>query len=68
MKLSRPLRDYDRNQVATNQFTIEQADRENHKRDKDVEIGTASIILTSANGTRYKVVVSDAGVLSTSAA
>ena len=68
MKLSRPLRDYDTSQVATNQFTIEQADRENHKRDKDIEVGTASIILTSANGTRYKVVVSDAGVLSTSAA
>ena len=68
MKLSRPLRDYDTSQVATNQFTIEQADRENHKRDKDIEVGTASIILTSANGTRYKLVVSDAGVLSTSAA
>jgi len=68
MKLSRPLRDYDTSQVATNQFTIEQADRQNHKKDKDIEVGTASVILTSANGTRYKLVVSDAGVLSTSAA
>lgn len=68
MKLSRPLREYDTSQVATNQFTIEQADRQNHKKDKDIEVGTASLILTSANGTRYKLVVSDAGVLSTSAA
>ncbi len=68
MKLSRPLREYDTSQVATNQFTIEQADRQNHKKDKDIEVGTASVILTSANGTRYKLVVSDAGVLSTSAA
>ena len=68
MKLSRPLRDYDVSQVATNQFTIEQADRNNHKKDKDIEVGSASIILTSSNGTRYKLVVSDAGVLSTVAA
>ena len=68
MKLSRPLREYNTNQISNNQFTIERADLENHKRDQDIEVGTASVILTSANGTRYKLVVSDAGVLSTSAA
>ena len=68
MKLSRPLREYNTSQISNNQFTIERADLENHKRDQDIEVGTASVILTSANGTRYKLVVSDAGVLSTSAA
>ena len=68
MKLSRPLREYDQSHFATNNFTIEQADRNNHKKDQDIEVGSASVILTSANGTRYKLVVSDAGVLSTSAA
>ena len=68
MKLSRPLREYDPSQFATNNFSIEQADRNNHKKDQDIEVGSASVILTSANGTRYKLVVSDAGVLSTSAA
>ena len=68
MKLSRPLREYDQSQLATNNFTLEQADRNNHKKDQDIEVGSASVILTSANGTRYKLEVSDAGVLSTSAA
>lgn len=44
---------------------IEAADRMNYKRGQDVEIGENSLILTSPNGTRYKVIVSDAGVLST---
>jgi hypothetical protein len=68
MKLSNPLPTYSVPQIAGNQFTIEQADSQNHKRERDIEVGDASIILTSANGTRYKLVVSDAGVLSTSAA
>lgn len=46
---------------------IEAADRENHKRGRDVEIGSARLILTSPNGTRYSVVVDNAGNLSTSA-
>ncbi len=64
MKLSRPLPAYDSRQTAVNYFTIEQADDKNHKRDKDIEVGVTALILTSANGTRYNVVVSDAGVLS----
>ena len=68
MKLSRPLGNYDPRQAATNQFTLEQADRQNHKRDKDIEVGSAFIILTSANGTRYKLSVDNSGNLSTSAA
>lgn len=67
MRLSRPLKDYDSAREAQNQFTIEQADMNNHKRDQDIEVGEARIILRSANGTRYSLDISDAGVLSTSA-
>ena len=68
MKLAKPTRFYDAKAEATNNYTLEQADRNNHKKDKDIEVGSAAIIITSANGTRYKVEVSDAGVLSTSVA
>ena len=48
--------------------TIEQADAQNLKNNKDIEIADGQrIILRSANGTRYKIVVSNAGVLSASA-
>ena len=46
---------------------LEQADNLNHKKNQDVEIGSANLILRSPNGTRYQVVVSDAGALSASA-
>tara|TARA_R110002167_G_scaffold28036_6_gene94856 strand:+ start:2814 stop:3002 length:189 start_codon:yes stop_codon:yes gene_type:complete len=58
------MREYDWRQTAVNYFTLEQSDANNHKRDKDIEVGVTDLILTSANGTRYNVVVSDAGVLS----
>jgi hypothetical protein len=44
---------------------LEQADSENHKRGRDIEVGQARVILTSPNGTRYALVVSNAGALST---
>lgn len=48
--------------------SIEQADAMNLKRNQDVELGDGQkLILRSANGTRYEIVVSDAGVLSTAA-
>lgn len=48
--------------------SIEQADAMNLKRNRDVELGDGQkLILRSANGTRYEIVVSDAGVLSTAA-
>ena len=46
---------------------IEQADRENHKRGQDVEIGDGRLILTSPDGTRYSVEVDNAGNLSATA-
>jgi hypothetical protein len=46
---------------------LARADDKSVKRDQDIEVGLNRIILTSANGTRYALVVSNAGVLSTSA-
>ncbi|MDE4176364.1 hypothetical protein PXK01_19585 [Phaeobacter sp. PT47_59] len=67
MKLRPPGPNYDRLQEADRIRQIEQADRQNHKRGQDVEIGQGRLILTSPNGTRYSVEVDNAGALSTSA-
>lgn len=67
MKLRPPGQSYDRMQEADRIRQIEQADRNNHKRGQDVEIGQASLILTSPDGTRYSVEVDNAGTISTSA-
>ena len=53
--------EYERNR------TIELADRNNHKRNSDVEIGIGRLILTSPNGTRYSITVDNAGVISATA-
>lgn len=44
---------------------LERMDGQNYKRNQDLEIGDNRIILTAPNGTRYAVVVDNAGVLST---
>lgn len=43
---------------------LELSEQQNHKRNRDVEIGAARLILTSPNGTRYSITVSNAGVIS----
>lgn len=50
-------------QEAERNRQIEAADRENHKRGRDVEIGQGRLILTSPNGTRYDITVSNAGAI-----
>ena len=40
---------------------IEQADQLNHKKNQDVEVGAARLILKSPNGTRYSITVDNAG-------
>lgn len=42
---------------------IEAADRQNHKRGRDVEIGEARLILTSEDGARYEVGITEDGLL-----
>jgi hypothetical protein len=65
MKLAPPSLGYSRRDQEDLRRQIETADRDNHKRNRDVEIGQARLILTSPNGTRYAVTVDNAGVLST---
>jgi predicted RecB family endonuclease len=56
----RPIHEQRRSQL------IEAADRGNHKRGQDVEIGEARLILTSPDGTRYAIEVDNAGNVSAS--
>jgi hypothetical protein len=45
--------------------TLDQRDTENRKKQQDVEVaGTERLILSSPNGSRFNVVVSNAGALS----
>lgn len=52
-------------QMRQNFRAIEAEDRMNYKRNQDIDVGMNSIILTAPNGTRYKLVVSNAGLLGT---
>jgi hypothetical protein len=44
---------------------IRRADADNFKRGRDLEIAGGRVILTSPNGTRYALTVSNAGALGT---
>jgi len=46
---------------------IERADKQNHKKDRDIYVSPGRLILTSPDGTKYSVEVDNAGALSTSA-
>lgn len=53
----------DDEQLRQNFRSIEAADRNNYKKNQDVELGGNRLILTAPNGSRYKVSVSNAGAL-----
>ena len=55
---------YDRLTEENRNRIIKQADEQNHKRNRDVEIGNGRLILTSPNGTRWSITVSNAGAIS----
>lgn len=68
MRLSPPTKVYDAVGESNRNLALELADRANLKRFEDVDLANNErLILVSANGTRYSVVVSNAGVLSTTA-
>ena len=59
--------EYDRLNQVSNNRALEEADHTNFKHFQDIDLANNErLILVSANGTRYQVVVSDAGALSTS--
>lgn len=65
MKLALPSQSYSVADQRELRRALELEDRRNHKRNADVEIGEGRLILTSPNGTRYAVAVSDTGTIST---
>lgn len=65
MKLPLAAPKYDVSDQTRARVAIEQEDHRNRKKGVDLEIVNERLILHSPNGTRYKVVVSDAGALST---
>jgi len=67
MKVPTPLPAYTPVAEAQRNFLIETADRQNRKINADVEISSSKLILTSPNGSRFSVVVSNAGALSATA-
>lgn len=54
---------YDARWAAELKRDIERRDAQNHKRGRDVEVGEARLILTSPNGTRFSITVSNAGAI-----
>jgi hypothetical protein len=67
MKVPAPPQTYTPVAEAQRNFLLENADRLNRKTNADVEISSSRLILTSPDGTRYSVVVSNAGALSATA-
>lgn len=68
LALPEPRREYDRLALIFNNVALEDADRSNFKHWEDVDLANGErLILVSANGTRYSVTVTDAGVLGTTA-
>lgn len=65
MKLPPPSQSYSQNSESLKNRLLEQADQQNRKLQVDVEIATGErLILSSPNGTRYKITVNDAGAIS----
>lgn len=67
MRLPRVPDKYIPSAETTRNRVLEQEDALNHKRNRDVEIGDARLILTSPNGTRYSIEVANDGTVSASA-
>jgi len=69
MKLPDPSDGFDPSRERQKNSMLEQADRENHKQGRDVELGQGErVIMRSADGTRWALVVNNDGTLTASAA
>ena len=65
MILPTPSQSYDSMIQSEINRAIELGDTQNLKKDGDLEVGNGRIVLTSANGTRYKLTVDNSGNLGT---
>lgn len=67
LKLPHPADIYNPIAEAQRAFLLEREDRFNRKTNTDVEVGSSRLILTSPNGTRYSITVSNLGIISATA-
>jgi len=67
MILPKASASYDVQDEQRTRHVIEQEDKFNRKITSDVEIGKQRLVLTSPNGNRWNITVSNAGTLSISA-
>lgn len=58
---------YDEIAFSKMNLLIEQADGLNHKKNQDVEVGAARLILRAPNGSRYSITVDNSGNLGATA-
>jgi len=67
MKLPMPGPQYDKRREIEIVRQIELADRQNHKRNRDVEVGQGRLVMQSPNGARWSIEVDNAGTITASA-
>ena len=66
LRLPEPREEYDRQALIFNNIAMEEADRSNFKHFVDIDLANNErLIIRSADGTRWIVTVSDAGVVGT---
>tara|TARA_B110000046_G_C13022847_1_gene412187 strand:- start:3727 stop:3933 length:207 start_codon:yes stop_codon:yes gene_type:complete len=65
MILPTPSQSYDPMIQSEINRAIELGDSQNLKKDGDLEVGNGRVVLTSANGTRFKLTVDNSGNLGT---
>jgi hypothetical protein len=53
--------DYSPQNISQMNLAIEQADALNHKKNQDLEVGAARLVLKSPDGTRYSITVDNSG-------
>jgi hypothetical protein len=65
MSVPRPPERYDPRWASEVKREVDNVNQRAHKREQDIEVGGARVILTSPNGTRYALTIDNAGALST---
>jgi len=63
MRLRQPGKEYHQTYEIQRNAELERADRENFKRNRDVEIGEGRVIIRSPDGTRWEITVDNSGVV-----
>lgn len=67
MKLPPAPDKYDKDDQASLRRALTEADQKNRKTQRDIELTVEHLILSSPNGTRYYLTVSNGGTLGTTA-